>query len=92
MRPQKPPRILTVVIHDSGTFTVHEGELVTTRLGWDEFLASIAVITHPQMSKIENRVPAYSRLVPIDTEIDQWIYYRVQAAKTDSADFKEVGQ
>lgn len=69
-KPRAPrlPRTITIVIRDGNDFDIHEGECLTTRLGWDEFLGSIAVITHPVLSKIQP-VPPYSRMQHIDDYI-----------------------
>jgi hypothetical protein len=66
MKPHKPPRIITVVISDGGEYAVYEGERFTGLLCWDEFLGTIAVITHPQLGNQTSPVPPYARMEHID--------------------------
>jgi hypothetical protein len=60
------PRILQVVIVEGRWFDIYDGESMCRQLGWDEFLGAIAVITHPSLSKLSPRVPAYAGLIHVD--------------------------
>ena len=60
------PRTLTIVVDDARWFSIYAGERFVTQLGWDEFLGTIAVLTHPTLSEKEPPFPPYARLRHVD--------------------------
>lgn len=89
-------RVITIVITDGNDFCIFEGERLCNRLMWDEFLGSIAVITHPMLGAEGCQIPPYSRLVHVDDYISSRQRYWTrkkdpppEAAPTES-DFAEV--
>lgn len=68
-------RTITVVIRDNSYFDIFAGERLVTDLCWDEFLGTIAVITHPQLSLVRDIVPPFARLQHIDQHIEKMVYY-----------------
>lgn len=43
-------RTITIIVKDGNHFDVHEGELYSDRLCWEEMLGQIATLTHPSIS------------------------------------------
>lgn len=52
-------RTIVIVVSADNHFDVYEGGSFIDRLTWDEMLGTVAVTTHPTLSKLQPRVPPY---------------------------------